>query len=175
MKRFIVDKLIWPFVAILFFSGVGGCLIFFGNQTIRMDSPPSNGKTIVVNYTHEHFWGLWKIPCSIERVASAEIVSSSHRENNRIVSGSSVVLSTDDKKRISLGLTAGLDRGDMSRMVDCVNRHIQDHAGEPLSETFRIRTILYWIGLPFLALGIMGLLGWSRSIMKAAREINKTA
>ncbi len=175
MKRFIVDKLVWPFVAILFFAGVGGCLIFFGNHIIYVDSPVSDGKTIVVNYTHEHFRGLWKIPHRIERVAYAEIVSSSHREYGRIISGSSVVLTTDEKKRIPLGLTAGLDRGDMRRIVDCINRHIQDHAAEPLSETFRIRKIFYWIGLPFLAVSILGVLGWPRSIMKAAKEFRTTA
>jgi ABC-type long-subunit fatty acid transport system fused permease/ATPase subunit len=173
LKTFILDKLVWPLLAILFFSGVGSCLIFFGHQTIRIDSANSVEKTIVVDYTHEHFWGLLKISRRIEKVEYAEIVSSTHREFGRIVSASSVVLVTDKEKKVSLGLSAGLSYGDKRNIVDKINAHIQDHRGKSLSEKLRVRNVFYWIGLPFLAIGVLGIIGWPGSIVKAINEYKK--
>ena len=55
-------------------------------------------------------------------------------------------------------------------MITKINSFINTENKRNFSETFKIRNVFYWVGLPFLAIGITGLIGWPSSIIKLIKD-----
>jgi hypothetical protein len=51
-----------------------------------------------------------------------------------------------------------------------MNEFISGTGPAQYSRTFKIRNVFGWFGLPFLALGLLGLAGWPVSILRYRKQ-----
>ena len=169
-KSLLLEILLMPFLAILFFVGFGAGFIFAGYQTIHVTSTKNHDGRVVFDYTQEFFWGFLEFPQHIEDVKFAEISSVSYGSGRKRRHLSTIVLASDSEKKALIGGFSNLDSKIKNRMLDKINSYVKQPDEKSYSDTIRIRNAFYWIGLPFFAIGIIGLIGWPSCIIRSLRK-----
>ncbi|MBN2045219.1 MAG: hypothetical protein JW757_09385 [Anaerolineales bacterium] len=174
MKEFWLETILYPFVAILFCLAFGIPFVWAGFQTIQLQAHKDETGTVTVDFTRSHFFGLLTIEEHVEEVEGASRQSSLVRirsgqfRRNKLVSG--VFLNTDEGDHRLMAGSSNIDDDLKWEMVTTINDYVRSPDQTAISSTFEVRNIFGWFGLPFLALGALGLIGWPSSIIKALRE-----
>jgi len=166
MKKLLLDALVKPFFAIAFCLLFGAGFIFAGYQTIMVSSEKGSDGNVVFAYTQEHFWGYLKFPHRMEGVNKAEVARHKGRRKHghRTTTTSTVALVSDTERRALIG-GSNLDQGIKNDMVERINAYLQNPQEYTFSGKWHIRNVFYWVGLPFFLIGMVGLVGWPKSIM----------
>jgi hypothetical protein len=175
MKDFLVKAILEPFAAILFCLVFGVPFVYVGFQTIDVHGQKDDQGMVTIDFTRKHFWSIYKIEENIEDVENASRKTSRvrrsgiNRTTKTLVSG--VFIETEAE---AVRLIAGSSNVNDALKLDAV-RSINDFIENPdqtqFSKTIRLSNIFGWFGLPFLILGLLGLIGWPSSIIKRLRDL----
>jgi hypothetical protein len=169
MKSFWMDAVLKPGTAILFCLVFGLPFVYAGFQRIDATGMKDDRGEVTIDFTRKHFWGLYRVNEHIEGVKGATEKSSLIRKpgvttRKKFVTG--VFIETD---REAVRLIAGSSDVNSALKSDAV-RSINDFVDDPnqtqYERTIRFTNIFGWVGLPFLVLGVLGLIGWPFSIIK---------
>ena len=171
MKKLLPKGLLYPSVAILFCLAVGISFTYTGFQTVQIQGTKSDGR-VSMDITYGHYWGLYKIETHIESVIGAALVTDRVRqdENQKTVSGA-FLLTGSDTVRLLAG-SSNVNEDLKWEMVNSINEFIHNSSSSQYEQTFRIQNILGWVGLPFLTLGILGLVALPVTIIKRMKTKN---
>ena len=169
MKDFLLEGLLYPFVAILFCLAFGVPFTYAGFQTIHVTGIKEDN-VVNMDFTRTHYWGLYKVENHVEGVIGADLANDRFRQGGywRRAAGGFLVTETE-----SIRLMAGSSDVDDALkwdMVNSINDFIDNPSATHYEKTFRIHNIFGWFGLPFLIIGILGLIGWPGSIIKRLRD-----
>ena len=172
MKEFFVKAILEPFAAILFCLAFGLPFVYFGFQTVHVEGQKDQQGSTAIEFTREHYWGLWEVNEYLEDVENATLKTSiTHRSRpRRIRLTSGVFIETETEAVRLLAGSSTVDDKLKSEAVDSINEFIKDPGKTDFEKTFRVRNVFGWVGLPFLILGILGLIGWPGSIIRRLKE-----
>lgn len=169
MKEFLLEGLLYPFIAILFCLAFGVPFTYAGFQTIHLQGSKSTG-IVTMNLTREHYWGLYKVEVQVVGVLNADMANDRFRQGGYWRRASGVFLVTEkDRVRVMAG-SSDVDDKLKWEIVESVNEFINNPVATRYDETYRIHNVFGWFGLPFLILGVLGLVGWPGAIIKRLRD-----
>jgi hypothetical protein len=84
MKEFFVKAILEPFAAILFCLIFGLPFVYFGFQTVHVQGRKDQQGSTAIEFTREHYWGLWEVSEYLEGVQNATLKTSiTHRSRPR--------------------------------------------------------------------------------------------
>jgi hypothetical protein len=168
MKEFFIKALLEPFVAILFCLAFGLPFVYAGFQTVYVEGAKDPQGMVIIDFNRRHYWGLWQINEHVENVQNAALQTSQiHRSGPRrigLVSG--VFIETETEAVRLLAGSSNIDDDLKREIVQSINNFINDPEQNHYTGTFQVANIFGWVGLPFLILGVAGLLGWPASIVR---------
>jgi len=169
MKKFIIDILIKPFFAILFFVGFGGFFVYGGFQLLHIKCNKNSEKNVACDISKEHFWGFVKSEFHVEGVNNVEIEKHITRgrwtkRRGRRYTLTTVVINTESRK-IPLLEASNVDDKLKRDLIKKMNTYLIDQNETYFDESFSVKNIFGWVGLPFLVIGILGILSWPYSII----------
>lgn len=171
MKKFVLDALIKPFFAIVFFLLFGVPFVFAGFQTVHITGTKSAENVVTMDFTRTHFWGLYRSTHHLEGVTEVTLESrtsdSTGTRPRTTVSGVFLVTPTESVSLFSF--FSNTDDSLKDEAMNSLNSFITDPNQRDYDQTFAMRNIFGWCGLPFLIIGLLGLLGWPGTIFKALR------
>jgi hypothetical protein len=172
MRDFLIKTLLQPFVAILFCLAFGLPFVFVGFQTVFIEGAKDQQGVVTIDFHRSHYWGVWQVDEHIENVQNAALRTSlTHRSNpRRIRMTSGVFIETETEAIRLLAGSSNVDDELKWEIVDSINDFINDPEQRQYAQTVRLANIFGWVGLPFLALGVLGVVGWPFSIVKYRRE-----
>jgi hypothetical protein len=173
-KKFVLDAFVKPFFAILFFLGFGGPFVFFGFQTTHVAGKRSGTNTASFNIHRTHFWGLVNLKGRVDHVTEAEVRTDSSGTGTRRTTTSNVFLISGNKATSVFTGSSSVNNEDKRDLVRGVNAFIKDEEQDRFEETVNWHNVFGWVGLPFLAIGVIGLLGWPWTIVRKWQERGKT-
>lgn len=168
MKSFLLKALLEPFLAILFCLAFGLPFVYFGFQSVQIEGQKDAQGAVTIEFHRKHFWGLWQVNKRIENAQNATLKTShSHRTGtrHRITLTSGVFLETETEAVPLLAGSSNIDDNLKWEVVNSINDFIDDPGQKHYARTFSLANVFGWVGLPFLALGILGLIGWPGSII----------
>ena len=167
MKDFLLEGLLFPFLAILFCLAFGVPFTYVGFQEIHLTGTKDAGGQVDMDLNRKHYWGLYTLEAHVDDVVEARIITSRPRKigGRRLVSGVYLVTAADEHIRLMAG-SSSTDYSTKREMVLAVKEFVETPAKTQLDKTFRIQNAFGWFGLPFLVLGILGLVGWPGTIIK---------
>jgi hypothetical protein len=172
MKSFWLDVILKPLAAMMFCLVFGLPFVYTGFQSVAVSGSKDESGAVSIDFTRKHFWGLWQVREHIENVQNATLKTSLiHRSNPRrvrLVSG--VFIETEDQAIRLLAGSSNIDDNLKREAVNSLNAFIADPAQDDYAQTFRIANIFGWVGLPFLILGVWGLLAWPSSIIRQLKK-----
>ena len=174
MKTFWLDAILKPLAAIAFCLIFGLPFVYTGFQRIDVDGSKDEQGNVTIDFSRHHFFGLYRVERHVEGVENATLKSSLVRRsgirNTRKTLVSGVFLETQNE---AIRLIAGSsDVNDALKLdlVRSINAFIDDVIQTDYQNTIRISNIFGWFGLPFLVLGVFGLIGWPFSIIKHLKD-----
>ena len=171
MREFFHEAVLKPALAILFCLVFGGFFVFFGFQAVYVCMTRTASGQVTGTLTRQHFWGLYSAEYILNDVTGAAIETTrSHRSRARHFSGSNVVISCGSSKIPLFSGSSNIDSGIKRSVVERINSYIRNESVASLHEKIRLRNAFGWVGLPFLVLGLWGLLGWPFSMVKYWRR-----
>jgi hypothetical protein len=168
MKEFLLEGLLYPFLAILFCPAFGVPFTYAGFQTIHLSGGKENGD-VTMHLQREHYWGLYRVEEQAEGVLGAEWKNFRFRQSGYWRRAASVYLVTETEPLRVIAGSSDADENLKWEIIHSVNDFIKDPGATVYEETFRIHNKFGWFDLPFLVLGILGLIGWPGSILKRLR------
>ena len=172
MKDFLVKALLQPFVAILFCLAFGLPFVFVGFQTAYVEGTKDQQGVVTIDFNRRHYWGVWQTNEHLENVQNATLRTSlTHRSSpRRIRLTSGVFIETETEAVRLLAGSSNVDDDLKRDTVQSINDFINDPQQSHYTRTIRVANIFGWVGLPFLVLGVLGVVGWPFSIVRYWRE-----
>jgi hypothetical protein len=173
MKSFWLDAILKPLAAIAFCLVFGLPFVYTGFQWIDVDGKKDDQGDVTIDFTRKHFFGLYRVEEHIDGVVSATQKSSLVRKPGVDTRKSLVTGVFVENENEAVRLIAGSsDVNDTLKLdaVRSINEFIADADQTEFSKTIRLSNIFGWVGLPFLVLGVLGLIGWPFSIFKYLQE-----
>jgi hypothetical protein len=173
MKSFWLDAILKPLAAIAFCLVFGLPFVYTGFQWIDVDGEKDDQGDVTIDFTRKHFFGLYRVEEHIEGVVSATEKSSLVRKPGVDTRKSFVTGVFVENEIEAVRLIAGSsDVNDTLKLdaVRSINEFIAEADQTEFSKTIRLSNIFGWVGLPFLVLGVLGLIGWPFSIFKYLQE-----
>lgn len=168
MKDFVVKALLQPLAAIVFCLLFGIPFVYVGFQTVDLHGDKDQHEQVTIDFTRRHYWGLWQVSEHLDNVRQASLKTSLiHRSNPRRLRLTSGVFIETETAAVRLLAGSSNVNDDLKReAVDSLNAFINSPEPGSYSQTIRLTNIFGWFGLPFLVLGVLGLLGWPLSIYR---------
>ena len=170
MKEFLLKAILYPFLAILFCLAFGVPFVYAGFQTVSVEDVKDDDGAATISFTRKHFFGLYQTTQYVEGVEDASFENTRVRRlrsiGNSRATVSGVFINTRAESVHLFAGSSNLDESTKWDAVKSINSFISNDALVEYSHTFRIRNIFGWFGLPFLVVGILGLLGWPSSIIR---------
>ncbi|HEY7521630.1 MAG TPA: hypothetical protein VIE36_25355 [Methylomirabilota bacterium] len=159
-----------PTLALVFFLGFGGFFVFGGFQSATLELHRSAAGGVDGTLTRSHFFGLYTVSTELRTIRRAVIdTGTSHPRPGIALVVSGVALESDSgKTRIFSGLS-NVDEAYKREIARTVNQYLSGRDNRSFQETFTIRNMFGWVGLPFLLVGIYGALMWPISTVRARR------
>jgi hypothetical protein len=153
-------------LAILFCLAFGVPFVYSGFQTVHIQAEKDEERGVVVYFVREYFWGVVKFNKHMVDVTNASLQTSRPRAlgRRRLLSG--VFLNTDLESVALLAGSSNVNSNTKWEVVNAINNFIDNENEMRLSKTFNVRNVFGWVGLPFLILGLLGLIGWLVSILR---------
>ena len=172
MKQFLIKAIFEPLAAILFCLAFGLPFVYFGFQTVDLSGEKDPQGAVTIEFTRKHYGGLWQVHERLEDVQqAARKTSITHRSGpRRIRLTSGVILESQSQALPLLAGTSNVDDPLKNDLIEGINAFIGDPTQTYYEKSVRVRNVFGWLGLPFLVLGILGLIGWPGSIVRHLRN-----
>ena len=171
MKDFFIKTFVEPFVAILFCLAFGIPFTYVGFQIVEIEMRMDEGNTVTLDFRRKHYWGLIQIDEHIEVIENATLKTNLYRrKSTRHFLGSGVFVQTATEAIPLLAGSSNVNDNLKREMVRTINDFIENPKTQTLEATFRINNLFGWFGLPFLIIGILGLVGWPFSIIRQWKD-----
>ena len=172
MKDFWLDAILKPLAAIAFCLAFGLPFVYSGFQRVDISGYKDGQGQVMIDFTRRHFWGLYRVEQHIEGVENATRKSSLVSKagvgtRKTLVSG--VFIETESQAVRLIAGSSNVNDALKLETVRGINDFIDDPSQTQFSKTIRLSNVFGWVGLPFLVLGVWGLIGWPFSIMKHIR------
>jgi hypothetical protein len=174
VKSFLIKAIFQPFVAILFCLAFGLPFVYVGFQTVDIQGERYQDESVTISFQRRHYWGLTQVNETIENVQKATLKSSLiHRSQPRRLRSVSGVFLENETDAVRL-LAGSSDVNDNLKWdaVQSINDFIKEPQQDEFRKTIRLTNLFGWFGLPFLLLGVLGLLGWPAAIIQYLRKNN---
>lgn len=174
MKDFFLEAFLYPFLAILFCLAFGVPFVYTGFQTVEVRGSKDDQGIVTIDFDRSHFWGLYRVKEHIEGVENASLktsltrTSGIRRTRQTLVSG--VFLETEAGAVRLLAGSSNVDDDLKREAVRSINDFIAAPERTSYSNTIRLANVFGWFGLPFLAIGVLGLVGWPGSIIRRLKD-----
>jgi len=171
--RFLVDAFLKPLMAIGFFLGFGGFFVFGGFQSVQVDLNRGIGNTVNGKITRSHLFGLYSVSTEVEGITAATIETRRTRTSSSnlatlLVSG--LVLNSKSGSTPVFWGFSNVNEKYKGRIKSTLNHYIRNGDGKSFQETFVIRNLFGWFGLPFFLIGIFAALSWPVTIVSRWRK-----
>ena len=167
MKDFLIKAILQPFLAILFCLVFGLPFSYVGFQSINIQGSKDESGEVSLDLTRKHFFGLYTFREHIEGAEYATLDTNLvRRTGNRRFLASGVFIETDSEVVRLVAGSSNTDDKIKWEMFESINDYIDSSAVLDYDQTFRVSNIFGWFGLPFLVLGMLGLVGWPSSIWR---------
>lgn len=172
MSEFLLKKIIQPGLAILFCLAFGVPFVYTGFQTVEISGSKDAESQVSMDITRSHFAGLYTIHSHVENVEGATRSYTrvpkpgvgSYRSGRSTLSGV-FLIGEPAGVRVIAG-SSNVDGALKFELIDSINTFIDSEDRTSYHQVFRIANIFGWFGLPFLAIGVLGLLGWPFSLFR---------
>jgi hypothetical protein len=171
MKKKILELIIYPGLAILFCLAFGVPFVYAGFQQVVVEGNKDQDQSATLIVNRSHYFGLIQQDFQISDVEQASWVNSRVRrvgKPRRLLSGV-YLISTTEEQALFFG-SSNVDEDLKRQAITEINDFIADPESQDFSAVYRIRNIFGWFGLPFLVLGVWGILAWPVSILKGVDE-----
>jgi hypothetical protein len=171
MKKFLVKAILEPLAAILFCLAFGLPFVYFGFQSVDLSGEKDPQGVVTIEFTRKHYWGLWPVHEKLEDVQQATRKTSiTHRSvPRRIRLTSGVILESQYEAVPLLAGSSNIDDEIKNDAIGSINDFIDDPTQTYFEKSICVRNVFGWVGLPFLILGALGLVGWPGSIFRYLR------
>ena len=167
MKDFLLEGLLYPFLAILFCLAFGVPFTYVGFQNIHLTGTKDVDGQVSMDLSRKHYGGLYTVQEHADNVIEASIITSRPRigGRRRLVSGVYLVTNQNEHIRLMAG-SSSTDYRTKREMVLAVKEFVESPTHTQFDHSFHIQNAFGWFGLPFLIIGILGLIGWPGTILK---------
>ena len=172
MKDFLLEGLLYPFLAILFCLAFGVPFTYVGFQDVYLTGTKDANGYVSMDLSRKHYWGLYTVEEHAEDVIEARIITSRPKrigKARRLLSGAYLVTAADEQIRLMAG-SSNTDYSIKREIVLAVKDFVEDPAQMKFDQNFKIQNVFGWFGLPFLTLGVLGLIGWPGTIIKKIKD-----
>jgi hypothetical protein len=178
VRQFILDALLKPLVAAAFLLGFGGFFVLGGFQSVRVDLAKGLDGKVNGTVRRSHLFGLYVAQTQVTGVTGASV------ETQRTAAGgssrrglivSNVVIAADSGPTALFWGYSNVDDNYKRAIAKDLNAFIKRGGATRYSEVFAIRNLFGWVGLPFLLLGVVGVLGWPASVVSRWRRTRNGA
>ena len=170
MKDFLLNAILYPFVAILFFLAFGVPFVYTGFQVVDVTGTKDPSGEVMVEFNRKHFWRLVHMTRRVVDVEGASLNTSRVRRTNSIGSSrrmvSGVFINTETESTRLFAGSSNIDDQVKWDAVNSINEFVSSEGQFTYSHTFKIHNIFGWVGLPFLIIGVLGVIGWPFSIIR---------
>jgi len=169
-RRFLAEAVVKPGAAILFCLGFGLPMTLFGFQCLELEG--RRGANGVVSFRLTRYWlgGMLSSSRDVSGVERVELAHTRTTSGGRRVGISQAVLVTGGG-RVELFAGASNAQEDLKkRVVAEVDAFLKDFRRSEYLGQFRRRSVFGWAGLPFVVLGIIGLLRWPWVLYRKAHD-----
>lgn len=162
-------------LAIAFFLGFGGFFVFLGFQSVELHLARGPDGRVDATVTRHHFLGLYRVTARASGVKAATIetrrTSGSATRPGGLprVTTSNVVLEAASGDLPLFTCYSNVDEAYRRTIARRLNVFLGRADDARLSEVFRVRNVFGWVGLPFLLVGLLGLLGWPLTLLRGRR------
>lgn len=160
--RFVLDAFVKPFFAILFFIGFGGVFVFFGFQDVRIQAEKDINGKVTMDIVRTHFWVVKTVHRHVEGAQGAEIETKD--TDDGYLSGA--VIKGDNSSVSVLSGFSNTDERLKRKIINQVNTFLRDGSEGRFDQSFHLRNVFGWFGLPFFIIGVLGALCWPFNIIK---------
>jgi hypothetical protein len=181
VRQFILDALLKPLVAAAFLLGFGGFFVLGGFQSVRVDLAKGLDGTVNGTVLRSHLFGLYVAQTQLTGVTGASVetrrtaagpAGGSYRPGSIV---SNVVIAADSGPTALFWGYSNVDENYKRAIARDLNAFIKRGDAKRFSEVFAIRNLFGWVGLPFLLLGVVGVLGWPASVVSRWRRTRNGA
>jgi hypothetical protein len=169
MASYLRKSVFEPGLAILFCLAFGGLFVFFGLQTIRLDLARRDG-VVKGTLVREHFWGLYSKTRPVEDVVGTRMEShqttTGRAGHRRRITVSNVVLDCAVGEVPVFWGSSNMEGRQKHEVLETVAGFLGDAATPSLHLVVPVGNVLGWVGVPFLLLGLAGLVGWPFTLVR---------
>jgi hypothetical protein len=175
VKGFLADAFLKPALAIAFFLGFGGFFVYGGFQSSNVALKREPDNSVSGRITRAHLLGLHAVSEDLRGVREAAVVvrratiSGFLRSSPSPVSG--VVLLADSGDIPLFWGFSNVDDEQKREFKAALNSYILGTDRNPYSQTFVIRNLFGWFGLPFFLIGVFGVLSWPMTFVSCWRRL----
>lgn len=160
-----------PALATVFLLGFGGFFVFGGFQSATVDLHRDVMARVNGHVTRSHFFGLYTVSMDLRAIRHATIETREAHPRpflTSLVSGVALV-SESGSTPIFAGWS-NVDEPDKRRITRMVNEYIRGRDPLAFRETFVVRNVFGWVGLPFILVGIYAALSWPVTVVWCWRK-----
>jgi hypothetical protein len=160
----------------VFFLGFGGFFVFSGFQSATVELHRSGAGAVDGTLRRSHFWGIYAVSADLRDIRRATIETGEVRPRFGLVSRLSGValVGASGTTPIFAGLS-NVDDPYKRQILHSVNQYIRSGDRHPFRETFRLRNLFGWVGLPFFLVGVFAAVTWPVTIVRQYRAISRIA
>lgn len=171
MSRFLLCAFLKPTLAVVFFLGFGGFFVFGGFQSATVDLHRGMAGAVNGELTRSHFFGLYTVFTELRAIRQATIETREARPRHGLASPvSGVALVSESGSTPIFAGFSNVDETYKRQITRTVNQYIRSADNRSFRETFVVRNLFGWFGLPFLLIGIYAALSWPVTVLWCWRK-----
>lgn len=158
---YLKEKIIYPGLAILFCLAFGVPFTYAGFEHAVVEGTRNIDGSVTLTVDRSHYFGLIHQEFQVDDVEGASWINTRVRrpgKPRRLLSGVYLISETEEKP-LFFG-SSNLNEDLKWRAIHEINAFLDDPGAQEFSGEYRIRNIFGWFGLPFLILGVCGILAW---------------
>ena len=178
MNKLLVDELKKPFLAMLIGMTFGLPCVYLGFQTLRIAGHKDPAGTVTIDFASEHLGGLVRSGGQARNVRSATLTAArlTSSGGKGVAKTIHQVFVETDGEAVSLRAGASsMTESAKRELVARINGFIGDASRTRFSRSIDLESPIGWIGLPLLAIGVIGLLCLPAALLRAVRGARRVA
>lgn len=170
MNKLIFDAIKKPFLAMLVGLTFGTPCVYLGFQTLRIAGQKDPSGTVTIDFAREHFGGLVRLTGQARNVRGASLrTSQSSNARGKGVSKTivEVFVETDGEAVSLMAGASSMPQSAKRELVASINGFLGDASRPRFAKSIDLESGFGWIGLPLLAVGVLGLLRLPAVLLRA--------
>lgn len=131
------------------------------------------GNSVNGKITRSHFFGVYSVSTEVEGITEVTTETRLSRTSSSNLASfpiSGLVLNAKSGGTPVFWGFSNVDEKYKGRIKSTLNHHIRNGDGSSFHETFVVRNLFGWVGLPFFLIGIYAALSWPVTIVSVWKE-----